>query len=106
MYLKFVIIYRKCSSVIDVLVEIGSQIFIDCDLSKVSIMDLPVILNLNRKLILRFAFNSGTSNTKVFGHYYSVCHRNGGHGKHIITCKNKSDNNKNKRVPLHKCNNL
>lgn len=63
---------RKCSHQNKVSVNIGKQIFIDCDLTMASNMDLPVILNLKRKLTLRSAIiYSGT-----YGHYYTVCRRN------------------------------
>lgn len=58
-------------------VDIGKQIFIDCDLMKASIKDLPKVLNLKRKLILRSAITySETPNT--IGNYYTVCRRNDG----------------------------
>lgn len=44
MYFKDVISCRKCSYINDVLLDIGNQIFIDCYLTRTSIMDLPVQL--------------------------------------------------------------
>jgi len=69
--------YRNCFHQNELSVDIGKQIFIDCDLTKASIMDLPIILNIKTKLILRSAIiYSGTPNT--IGHYYTVCRRNDG----------------------------
>lgn len=68
---------RNCFHQNELSVDIEKQLFIDCDLIKASIIDLPVILNLKTKLTLRSAITySGTPNN--ISHYYTVCRRNDG----------------------------
>lgn len=39
---------RNCSEKISIMVEVRNQLFIDCDLTKRCIEDLPLILNLKK----------------------------------------------------------
>lgn len=43
----------NCSEKNDIIVEVGNQLFIDCDLTNGCIEDLPLTLNLSKKLLLQ-----------------------------------------------------